>query len=481
MIMTTATSTSSLASSASSIPITKPSPRPTTPTPSDSIIGRQLIYRGLTKSSMEYMSLTHSNKQPEAAHTLKGEILISGRSNPGYIQYCITLDQEWMTRRVILTAMFDGGQEKRLVLEVDQGQRWYKVTEQRLARSRSFFRSGVDSPARATAASPSSRPRGLTRNGSSNDGSSLGRTSSESLGSVMSMQDSEACYSDAGSCCSSSSFSSSSSSDLEGSISFEKINLTWTPPTKGSSKRGSKRFSSFNPLKDVLPSFSAPTSTFSSGVPVADMSCNRSCATTPLPSSTTTTTTSPNPLTPTGLSSSPPLLPPTSSHATATAAAAAVLRSPVIEFANRTLSKSSSSSSLNGSTEFKTYEHLPWLDGCIHIDLGGDVSPSTLLLPLRRATLGIDADEMRDHLASLMSCPSAVTSELTAMVSFPDLELRPVRTHVAYVGQGSRDTLSIVECWTDEDDDDSESTLVEVDEDGLVMRYGDAWARIPTC
>ncbi|KAF8923955.1 hypothetical protein BGZ58_002340 [Dissophora ornata] len=370
--------------------------------------------------------------------------------------------------------MFDGGQEKRLVLEVDQGQRWYKVTEQRLARSRSFFRSGVDSPARATAASPSSRPRGLTRNGSSNDGSSLGRTSSESLGSVMSMQDSEACYSDAGSCCSSSSFSSSSSSDLEGSISFEKINLTWTPPTKGSSKRGSKRFSSFNPLKDVLPSFSAPTSTFSSGVPVADMSCNRSCATTPLPSSTTTTTTSPNPLTPTGLSSSPPLLPPTSSHATATAAAAAVLRSPVIEFANRTLSKSSSSSSLNGSTEFKTYEHLPWLDGCIHIDLGGDVSPSTLLLPLRRATLGIDADEMRDHLASLMSCPSAVTSELTAMVSFPDLELRPVRTHVAYVGQGSRDTLSIVECWTDEDDDDSESTLVEVDEDGLVMRYGDA-------
>ncbi|KAG0003858.1 hypothetical protein BGZ80_009798 [Entomortierella chlamydospora] len=424
------------------------SPRSTTPTPSDSLTGRHLIYRGLTKSSMEYMSLSHSNRHPEAAHTLKGEILISGKNQPGYIQYNITLDQEWMTRRVILTAVFDGSQEKRLVLEVDQDQRWYKVTEHRLARSRSFFRSGVNSPANnvnGTATTSSSpRPSNLGRDTSSTttseDSSSLSRVSSESLSSASSMQDVDTSFSDVSSYCSSSSFSSSSS-DVESSIPFEKINLTWTPPPKGT-KRGSKRFSSFNPLKDVHPSLSS-----------SPPSATNSCATTNFSAS------------------SPPQQPPT------------VLRSPVIEFANRTLSKSSSSSSLNGSssTTQKTYEHIPSLDGCIHLDLGSDISPSTLLLPVRRATLGIDPDEMRDHLASLMSCPSAVTSELTAMVSFPDLSLRRVRTHVAYVGQGSDETLSIVERWTDEDDDDLDSTLVEVDEDGLVVRYGDAWARLRTC
>ncbi|KAF9358313.1 hypothetical protein BGX26_002057 [Mortierella sp. AD094] len=465
--MTTSTATSSLASSASTMThaTSSSSPRPITPTPSDSLAGRHLIYRGLTKSSMEYMSLSHSNKQPEAAHTLKGEILISGKSQPGYIQYNITLDQEWMTRRVLLTAVFDGSQEKRLVLEVDQDQRWYKVTEHRLARSRSFFRSGVNSPANnvngTSTASSSPRPSNLGMGRDTSSSSScttaedniLSRVSSESLSSTSSMQDVDASFSDASSYCSSSSFSSSSS-DVESSIPFEKINLTWTPPPKGS-KRGSKRFSSFNPLKDVHPSLS-------SSPPAATMSCSNSCATTNFSAS------------------SPPQQPPT------------VLRSPVIEFANRTLSKSGSSSSLNGSslsssstpsssTTQKTYEHIPSLDGCIHLDLGSDVSPSTLLLPVRRATLGIDADEMRDHLASLMSCPSAVTSELTAMVSFPDLSLRPVRTHVAYVGQGSSETLSIVERWTDEDDDDLDSTLVEVDEDGLVVRYGDAWARLRTC
>ncbi|KAG0350276.1 hypothetical protein BGZ54_003924, partial [Gamsiella multidivaricata] len=241
--MTTTTATSSLASSASSIPLAKPSPRPVTPTPSDSLTGRHLIYRGLIKSSMEYMSLSHSNKQPEAAHTLKGEILISGRHNPGYIQYCITLDQDWMTRRVLLTAMFDKGPEKRLLLEVDQDQRWYKVTEHRLARSRSFFRSGVNSPAISTAAAASSpRSLGLNRENcglEESNSSCVGRTSTDSIGSSMSMQDAETSFSDAASCCSSSSFSSSSS-DLECSIPFEKINLTWTPPPKGS-KRGSKR------------------------------------------------------------------------------------------------------------------------------------------------------------------------------------------------------------------------------------------------
>ncbi|KAF9437882.1 hypothetical protein BGZ76_010759 [Entomortierella beljakovae] len=461
--MTTSTASSTLASSASSLSLSSSPPRSITPTPSDLLAGKHLIYRGLTKSSMEYMSLTHSNKQPESAHTLKGEILISGKTLPGYIQYSITLDQEWMTRRVLLTSCFHGSQEKLLILEVDQDQRWYKVTEHRLARSRSFFRSGVNSPAiAASTASSSPKLSNLGR-----DVNNLSRTSSESLSSTTSMNDVDANFSDSSSYCSTSSFAASSS-DVESSISFEKINLTWTPPTKGS-KRGSKRFSSFNPLKDVHPSLS---STPTSAVPLATMSCNKPCTTTStiFPA----TTKSPTSFTPTnssaqaGLSSSPPQTGPTT------------LRSPVIEFANRTLNKSSSSASLNGLTQ-KSYEHIPELDGCIHLDLGCDISPSTLLLPLRRATLGIDADEMKDHLASLMSCPSAVTSELTAMVSFPNLELRPVRTHVAYVGQGSSESLSIVERWTDEDDDESESTLVEVDEDGLAIRYGDAWARIRTC
>ncbi|KAF9940830.1 hypothetical protein BGZ67_006681 [Mortierella alpina] len=156
------------------------------------------------------------------------------------------------------------------------------------------------------------------------------------------------------------------------------------------------------------------------------------------------------------------------------------LRSPVNEFTHRTLSKSNSSSSFAGSGP-KSYEHLPALDGCIHLDLGGDISPSTLLFPLRRATLGIDPENMDEHLESLISCPSAVTSEMSAVVSFPDLELRPVRTHVAYVGQGSCPSQSVVERWTDEDDDEAESTLVEVAGDGLVIQYGDEWARLNVC
>ncbi|KAF9366304.1 hypothetical protein BGX34_004491 [Mortierella sp. NVP85] len=382
------------------------------------------------------MSLTHSNKHPEAAHIIKGEILISDRHHPGYIQYCITLDQEWMTRRVVLTAKFDGSQDKQLTLEVDRDQRWYKVTEPRLARARSFFRSGVDTSSKATTgASPS----------------------------PLSSNDADTSFSDTASSCS----SSSSASDLEGSIPFEKINLTWTPPPKGS-KRGSKRFSFVNPLKDALPS-SSPT-TPSPLSPSTTSACSPPCATLPL-SSTNTLPTIETGRTP----NHPTAFPSPCSEALSPR----MLRSPVIEFA-KSLSNKSSSSSLNGSSGAKTYEHLPALDGCIHLDLG-DVSPTTLSLPLRRATLGIDPEEMRDHLATLMSCPSAVTSEMTAKVSFPDLELRPVRTHVGYVGQGRRATLNLVEFWTDEDDDDSESTLVEVDEDGLVTQYGDAWARLPIC
>ncbi|KAG0342896.1 hypothetical protein BG004_005552 [Podila humilis] len=97
------------------------SSRSFTPPPSGSLVGCHVIYRGLSTSSMEYMSLTHS-KHSDAAHMMKGEILISGQ-NPGYVQYTIVLDHEWMTRKVKLSSMF-GGQEKRLVLEVDHDQRW---------------------------------------------------------------------------------------------------------------------------------------------------------------------------------------------------------------------------------------------------------------------------------------------------------------------------------------------------------------------
>ncbi|KAF9188081.1 hypothetical protein BGZ51_000877 [Haplosporangium sp. Z 767] len=449
-------------------------PRSNTPTYSYPPTGRHVIYRGLTKSSMEYTSLAHSSKQPEVAHTLKGEILISGRHHPGYIQYCITLDQDWMTRRVLLTALFDGGQEKRLVLEVDQDQRWYKVTEHRLARSRSFFRSGIDSPARSSTTNTSTGPTTLSRSNSiADDSTSASRTSSESTNSSNGMQDADTCFSDGVSCCSASSFSSSSS-DLERSIPFEKINLTWTPPAKGS-KRGSKRFSTINPLKDVLVT---PTSmSVSQNAPQTTLSAITSCTTTAtdacmfpsilptIPSvstgATELSTPAPSATEATFPSQSTPQL--------------TALRSPVVEFATRTLSKRSSTTSFAGP---KTYEHLPLLDGCIHLDLGRDISPSTLLLPLRRATLGIDPDDMDNHLATLISCPSAITSELTAVVSFPDLELSPLCTHVAYVGQGSRPGLNLVEHWTDEDEDEV-STIVEVDMDGLVVQYGDSFTRIP--
>ncbi|KAF9908993.1 hypothetical protein EC991_009175 [Linnemannia zychae] len=397
-------------------------PRAASPSSSsDSVTGRHLIYRGIKKKSMEYMSIAHSSQHSCLVHTLKGEILISGLDQPGYVQYCFGFDKDWMTRRVTLTAMFDGGSEKRLTLEVDRNRRWFKVVEHRLVRSRSFFRSGV-----TTATLPHDRHR-------SADG----------------MQDADAAaFSDAASCCTASPLSPSTATaseeegdDVACSIPFEKINLTWTPPPKGS-KRGSKRFSSFNPLKDVL-------------VPAADLlpravpSGGTSCATTPSPKTTTTTS---------------PLSPPSLSR---------------FAKANPNLySGSTPSPGGAGGAGTTTYEHLPWLDGCIDLDLGNDVSPSTLLPSLRRATLGIDPDQIDAHLEGLIANPSAITSERMAVVSFPELELRPVWTHVAYVGQG-KEGLSVVEVWTEEDDEDKDGTLVEVDSDGLVVRYGDSFGRLP--
>ncbi|KAF9278725.1 hypothetical protein BGZ74_003009 [Mortierella antarctica] len=381
------------------------SPRPFTPPPSGSLVGRHVIYRGLHKSSMEYMSLTHS-KHMEAAHMIKGEILISGQ-RPGYIQYTIVLDHEWMTRKVKLSSMF-GGQEKRLVLEVDQDQRWYKVTELRLNRTRSFYHSGS----------------GLALASTSPSNSALSSSPGSESGS--SMQEADANLSDSTSCY-------SSSSDSECSIPFEKINLTWTPPPKGS-KRASKRFSTATPLGVMSP-----------------LSC-----------STTTTSTVTSPTSPSRPSSSTP-------KAT----------SPTVGFSStsttqKTLSKSISTTSLVGP---KKYEHLPELDGCVHLDLGNGISPSTILFPLRRATLGVEPEDMAAYLAELSTFeedPS--TTETSAVLSFPDLELRPIKTHMAYVGPGHREGLSLVECWQDGE----VPTLVEVDGDGLVVRYGRKWTRIPS-
>ncbi|KAG0201212.1 hypothetical protein BGX28_005912 [Mortierella sp. GBA30] len=370
------------------------------------------------------MSLTHS-RHPEAAHMLKGEILISGQRS-GYIQYTIVLDHEWMTRKVKMSAMF-GAQEKRLVLEVDQDQRWYKVTEHRLARTRSFYRSGLSSLSHTSPSSEASSP------------------SHGSSGSCCSMQDADANLSDSSASC------YSSSSDSECSIPFEKINLTWTPPPKGS-KRASKRFSSLN----LLSSKPTPLSTIASdtaSTPVATISA---------PNDT----------------QSRPASKPTSSTSPASISTPAAVQSPTVGFTPKSLNNRPISASSSPSSA-KKYEHLAHLDGCVHLDLGYDISPSTLLFPLRRATLGVEPENMRQHLEnlSLDDVSSTAAMEKSALVSFPDLELRAVQNDVAFAGPGRKPNFSYVECWQDEEED---STLVEVDGDGLVVRYGSHWARIPS-
>ncbi|KAF9989901.1 hypothetical protein BGZ75_004471 [Mortierella antarctica] len=417
------TSTSNIPTSISP---TMSSPRPYSPPPSGSLAGRHVIYRGLDKSSMEYMSLTHS-RHADAAHMVKGEILLSGQ-RPGYIQYTIVLDHQWMTRKVKMSAMF-GGQEKRLVLEVDQDQRWYKVTEHRLARTRSFYRSGLSALSQLSEASP------------------LCGSDSPGNNSHCSMQDADANLSDSASCY-------SSSSDSECSIPFEKINLTWTPPPKGA-KRASKRFSSLNLLGSKPSTLSAITpDTLSSPTTAPTLNDTQS-----KPSSKTASLAS--------------LASPTSTTSTASTPTATAASSPTVGFAPKPLTRTSS---MAGS---KKYEHLTHLDGCVHLDLGYDISPSTLLFPLRRATLGVEPENMRKHLESLsvddVSCTS--TMDRSALVSFPDLEMRAVQNDIAFAGPGHKPNFSYVECWQDEEED---SNLVEVDGDGLVVRYGHHWARIPS-
>ncbi|KAF9151408.1 hypothetical protein BG015_006721 [Linnemannia schmuckeri] len=421
------------------------SPRSFTPPPSGSLAGRHVIYRGLQTSSMEYMSLTHS-RHPEAAHMIKGEILISG-SQSGYIQYSIVLDHEWMTRKVKVSAMFSG-HEKRLVLEVDQEQRWYKVTEHRQARSRSFYRSGLSLSQGSASEICSSSESSPSR--SADDGSG-----SDSSKSHCNMQDADASLSDSSASC------YSSSSDSECSIPFEKINLTWTPPPKGT-KRASKRFSSMN----LLGKISANAAAASPSEPTLNTSSHDTQSASPLtPSSSFTSS-------PSSPSSQTPSIPMTASPS-ATITTASQQQSPALCFASSKLTRTFSSSSQSG---LKKYEHLAHLDGCTQLDLGYETSPSTLLFPLRRATLGVDSEKMRDHLESL-SVDGASTTEKTALISFPDLELKPVQQHLAFAGPGRRPNDSLVECWQDDED---ESMLIEVDGDGFVIRDGYNWARIPS-
>ncbi|KAG0278688.1 hypothetical protein BGZ96_002278 [Linnemannia gamsii] len=431
----------SMSKSSSSSPTSAmSSPRSFTPPPSGSLAGRHVIYRGLQTSSMEYMSLTHS-RHPEAAHMIKGEILISGTQS-GYIQYSIVLDHEWMTRKVKVSAMF-AGHEKRLVLEVDQEQRWYKVTEHRQARSRSFYRSGLSlsqgSSSEICSGSESSSPSSR----SIDDGSS------DSSKSHCNMQDADASLSDSSASC------YSSSSDSECSIPFEKINLTWTPPPKGT-KRASKRFSSMNLLGKISANASPSDSPATTPTSSHDI---QSASSSPLTPSSTSSLSSP--------SSQTPTIPITASPSSTITTASGFASS------SKSLTRTFSSSSQSG---LKKYEHLAHLDGCTQLDLGYETSPSTLLFPLRRATLGVDPEKMRDHLESL-SVDGASTTEKTALISFPDLELKAVQQHLAFAGPGRRANDSLVECWQDDED---ESMLIEVDGDGFVIRDGYNWARIPS-
>lgn len=90
--------------------------------------------------------------------------------------------------------------------------------------------------------------------------------------------------------------------------------------------------------------------------------------------------------------------------------------------------------------------------------------------------MGVDPEKMRDHLESL-SVDGASTTEKSALISFPDLELKAVQQHLAFAGPGRRANDSLVECWQDDED---ESMLIEVDGDGFVIRDGYNWARIPS-
>jgi hypothetical protein len=94
-------------------------------------------------------------------------------------------------------------------------------------------------------------------------------------------------------------------------------------------------------------------------------------------------------------------------------------------------------------------EHLPSVDGCIDIDLG--VSPSTNTLPIRRLDPAV----------------GEIVTTTVAWIRFPELTVQP--DEQTYERLDDRR-------WLFRSDDFAAE--LEVDEEGLIARYGDLWARI---
>ncbi|KAF9165743.1 hypothetical protein DFQ26_009425 [Actinomortierella ambigua] len=449
-------------------------------------MGSHVIYRGLTRSSMEYLSLTQSNRS-NAAHTLKGEILISSSSQPGYIQYTIVLDQHWMTRRVTISSKM-GRQERQLVLEVDKDQRWYKVTEHRLARSRSFYRSGISDQDKAELA------KMLPKDGSDSGSSSLASSPPERR--HCNMVDVEASLSDSSTCC------YSSSSDSECGIQFEKINLS-SPPKH--SKRGSKRFSHAIPLGFDL---SRPAASAAAGTPPIPPSAatksrsNSGCETISEEAHGRPSMSLIGPKSYEHLpeldgcvnldlgwevSPSTFMLPvcqatvamfgteveyqqlagdETGPRPYCTASPASTISPPATPDADTTASCASSG-------------HFATAGPPLAAPAAARGFPQTPSSGVPRTTTPPPDVPKEERVATALERTEAASFKLV-QVDFPTLELTAIETHVAYVGPSRRPNYSLVECWQgDFDDDECPSSLVEVDQDGLVVRCGREWARIP--
>jgi hypothetical protein len=95
--------------------------------------------------------------------------------------------------------------------------------------------------------------------------------------------------------------------------------------------------------------------------------------------------------------------------------------------------------------------HVPALDGVLDIDLS--ITPATNTLPLRRLTLGVGASEDTD----------------AAWVRFPELSLE--RLPQRYTRESDRH-------YRYESGGGAFKARLEVDSEGVVVRYGDLWERI---
>jgi hypothetical protein len=96
-------------------------------------------------------------------------------------------------------------------------------------------------------------------------------------------------------------------------------------------------------------------------------------------------------------------------------------------------------------------DRIPDFDGVIDIDLS--LTPSTNTLPIRRLNLAIGESKSID----------------AAWVRFPELTLER---------QPQRYTHSAARCYRFENDGGAFTAELEVDEVGMVIRYGDLWERV---